>query len=554
MSAREKDPRRRAETRQEDVKVMELYPQQGKVRILDTVLDVMPVPDEVSARRFIPKWESMKSSVCWDTPTVHLVRDMSVRLAGGIPSRSEGPTGVSKSFAVEVLAALTNRSYLRHNYSKDSDPGDTIGRFVPSDARLAVRFEELLADESLKEESKDLIEKAKREDRSLTIYESRKLAMHEGLPGLEDSKDWRWQNGTLTGSMAYGSIYGADEPNLSPGNVIERENSALEKRPMLRLVEHEGEVIRSLTPQEKSIVDNGGVVPGVISLDSHFWYNAAQNPWGIGGGRVEESEARRNRLQDRIVESLTKKEYEEYLHFLIHGDQPDVVWQNKRYRGEKNVPTQYRELEQIPNVDVLIPWLAGFQTDLQELADKGKIGSEKDIKGGSYVYSRRNMERFLDTLKGAKTALVDTTELFKTGDLVYNENWHDLVTEAIHQEYLAGMYKEDQEVITDLIKASGIEEHLGPSQNNPSVPDWVKKAEQKGIQVEASPGEWIISRTSATNFGIIMDEQRKDYTFTEDGDRISAKRQIKSIAELFHQREREQAVPEQVVFRSGEEV
>ncbi len=529
----------RTEARVGGVPVIETYPLEGKVRVLDVVLDVLSLPKEVNARRFIPKWDSMKASVCWDTPTVHLVRDMALRLAGNVPSRSEGPTGVSKSFAVEVLAALTNRSYLRHNYSKDSDPGDTIGRFVPSDARLAVRFDELLADPNLRDESRDIIDKAKVEDRSLTVYESRQIASLQGISGLEDAKDWKWKNGTLTGSMIYGSIYGADEPNLAPGNVLERENPAQEKRPSLRLVEHEGEIVRPLTPEEQSIMDAGGVVAGVIGLDKAFWYNAAQNPYGIGGGRSEESEARRNRLQDRIVEALTEKEYEEYLRFLILGEQPDILWNNKKYKGEKKVQTEYRDLENIPNAEVFIKWLAAFQSDLQKLTEIGKIGSEKDIKGGSYVYTRRNMERFLDSIKGAQKGLLDTTELFRTGKIVHNTNWHDLVMEAIDQEYLKGMYQEDQEIIRELIKASGIEDQLGPSANNPAVPAWVKKAQAKGIQVEDKQGMWAISRLSMSQVPTIdLSEIEQDagiegYTFESDGDNISVSRPIRSILELF---------------------
>jgi len=85
-----------------------------------------------------------------------------------------------------------------------------------------------------------------------------------------------------------------------------------------------------------------GIVPGVIGLDSRYWYVAAQNPFGIGGGRFEESEARRNRLQDRIVEGLTTKEYEEFLRFLIKGEQPDIVWQNRRHKGEKEILKTYQ--------------------------------------------------------------------------------------------------------------------------------------------------------------------------------------------------------------------
>ena len=524
-----------------DVSVIEFYPDKQQVRVLDVVLDVLPLPEDAKARRFIPSWESMKSHVCWDTPTVCLIRDMAIRLSGGIASRSEGPTGVSKSFAIEVLAALTNRSYLRHNYSKDSDPGDTIGRFVPSDRRLAIRFEELLADEKLNKESREIVEKAKLENRPLTIYESRKVAKNEGISGLEENNLWRWQNGTLTGSMMYGSVFGADEPNLAPGNVVERENSAIEKRAKLRLVEHEGEIIRPLSAEEKSIIDSGGIVPGVVGLDQKFWYVAAQNPWGIGGGRIEESEARRNRLQDRIVESLTSKEYQEYLMFLIHGNQPDISWQGRKFKGEKGVGTYYRDLEKIPNIDLVLGWLATFQTDLQSLCEKGKIGSEKDIKGGSYVYSRRNIERFLDTLKGAQKSLVDMSVLFDKKALEINTNWHDLFMEALYQEYLAGMYREDAELVLELIRASGIEDKLGPSINVLSLPSWVRTVKRNGVDVSNNGGEWILSKLDIQNNKIDIKELSESilvegYDVSDTGDNFLVTARLKGIMETYQEK------------------
>ncbi len=249
---------------QPEIKTIEFYPAQRKVRVLDVMLDQLPLPEDQMAARFIPKWETLSREVCWDRPTLSLIRDLAVGLSGAVSKRLEGPTGVSKSFGLEVLAAITNRGYLRHNYSKDSDPGDTVGRFVPSDSKLAVQFAELLADPDLKNDARRIVENAEAESRPLTIFESKKIAAALGLPDLSDGKNWSWKNGTLTGSMIYGSIFGADEPNLAPGNVLERENPALEKRPSLRLVEHQGEVVRKLTPEEQSIIDNGGYIPGVI--------------------------------------------------------------------------------------------------------------------------------------------------------------------------------------------------------------------------------------------------------------------------------------------------
>jgi hypothetical protein len=488
----ERDSGVRSPERTRALPVVEFYPAERKVRILDVVLDVLPLPDDVNARRFVPPWKNMEKTACWDTPTVTLVRDMAVRLTGGISSRNEGPTGVSKSFAAEVICALTNRSYLRHNYSRESDIGDTIGRFVPSDKHLAVRFEELLAEPGLGKEERIIIEKARKESRPLTVFESKKIAKSLGFDGLEDDNNWKWKNGTLTGSMAYGSVYGADEVNLAPGNIVERENSAIEKNPSMRLVEHEGEVVRGLTPDEQSIIDHGGVIPGVIGLDRKFWYVAAQNPYGIGGGRTEESEARRNRLQDRIVEALTTKEYEEFLTFLVHGDQPDILWQGRKFKGEGNIQTYYRSLEAIPNVDIFIERLAKFQHDLEELTAKGKIGSEKDIRGGSYVYTRRNLIRLLDSIVGAKGSVLDIEETMKQKKPILNTNWHDLVMEGIYQEYLAGMYKSDKEVVADLLSANGLEEVLGESKNNLRPPKWVLEANKKGLQVAKGEDGWVI--------------------------------------------------------------
>lgn len=540
------------------VPVIEFLPDYNKVRILDVVLDVLPLPDNPMARRFIPSWQKFENTTCWDESTVMLVRDMAIRLAGGISSRNEGSTGVSKSFSAEVICALTNRSYLRHNYSKNSDIGDTIGRFVPQDEKLSVRFEELLADQTIKGETRRIIEKAEAESRPLTIYESKRIAALEGLDGLTETTPWKWKNGTLTGSMAYGSVFGADEVNLAPGNVVERENSAIERNPMLRLVEHEGEIIRDLTPEEQSIIDNGGIVPGVIGLNSHFWYVAAQNPFGIGGGRVEESEARRNRLQDRIVDALTKKQCEDYLRFLIRGDNPDIVFSGRKFRGKKNVRTHFRDFENIPNVDVLIKWVAEFQHDLEKLVEAQKIGVEKDIQGGSYVYTRRNLLRFLDTIKGAQKTKVDLETLFNTGQVTLNKSWHDLVAEGIYQEYLIGMYKEDRNIVQKLIEQAGIMDMLGQSSNTKSVPGWVNQVQKKGVQVTQGNGEWVLSKLGVSNARIhitrlLQRMVKEGYTTVDNGDTILAKRPVRSVLALYQEMFKEQEEPIASVQTAREE-
>jgi midasin (ATPase involved in ribosome maturation) len=258
--------RRGSEVQTNGVPVIEFYPEAKKVRVLDVTLDVLPLPDDPLTSRYIPKWQTMKNRVCWDEPTITLIRDLAVRLQSGIPTRLEGPTGVSKSFAVQVICAITNRGFIRHNYSKDTDIGDIIGRFVPSDGSISMRLEDLLVHKDMTDEGREIIEDALRQSRMLTLFESKRIAQIIGFNHLNDDANWRWHNGPLPGSAMYGSTYLADERNLAPGNVNERENSIQERNPLLRIDEHEGEVIRPLTAEEHAIVDNGGIIPGVIGI------------------------------------------------------------------------------------------------------------------------------------------------------------------------------------------------------------------------------------------------------------------------------------------------
>ncbi len=550
----------------------------SKVRILDVVIDVLPLPTkkvmengqekeyaDTIASRFIPKWESMKDRICQDTPTLLLLRDMAIRMYGGVGSRVIGPTGVSKSTCAEVLCALTNRNFLRHGFSRDADVGDIIGRFVPKESKLAASFEELLHLPNFKTESAQIVHNAQSQSRSLTILESKIVARNEGLTDIAEAQEWVWKNGTLTGTMIYqkGGVFNADEIGLAPANVRERMNSAQERYASLRLVEHEAENVRGLSEEEQDIIDHGGIVPGVIGLGQYYWYVATENPWGIGGGRTEPSEAEMNRLQTRVVPPIGTREYEDFLYYEIKGDQPTVTYMNRAWPGAKDVATDFnkrkvetkgkhkkslervktdleeakpRDFKELPKLDIVIKWMAKFQDDLDKLGPNGlgKIGTERDIKGGSYIYTRRNLLRFLDSMRSAQKTLIDVDYLFKTGKLRYNDSWTDHFWEGLNQEYLMDMYQEDREAVMKIIEASGIMDYLGPSKNNPKAPEWIKKAKAKGMNVTEGQGEYEISKLDLTNAQITVGEfEKAGYRVEDLGDNYKISRELKGAIELW---------------------
>lgn len=467
----------------------------GKVRILDVVVDVLPLPDDPIARRYIPDWEQLSKEIVLGTKQVQLLRDLAFKMQAGVHTRVEGVPGASKTQSLEILAAITHHSYIDHYHSKDEQVGNIIGKFVPNTGTDSdVRYEELLALPNVPTEAKQIINDAASHQRPMTKIESMQVAKLLGFDGLDDKKAWKWKNGPLTGAMAYGAIYAAEERNLSPGSVIERQNSVIGKHPRLRIDEHEGELIRELSPEEQQIVEDGGAIPGIIGLNDQFWYVAAQNPYGIGGGRTEESTAARNRLSDVVVGALDETDYEEFLRFQITGDQPDVVYQGHRFSGEKDLPTAYRHLESMPNVDEVITFLAKFQAGLQIEVEKGTIGLTKDEEGGSYFWSYRNLSRFLDQLDAAQGSVLDLDELFGSGELVTSRNWRPIFEEALRQEYLLGMTVQDREkVIKTMIEPTGILDMLGQA-HIPDMPANLKAMQAAGIKVvfDQKTGQWSI--------------------------------------------------------------
>lgn len=535
------------------IPVIEFLPEMGKVRVLDVLLDVFPLSADPMANRFIPPWENIRDGTCWDEPTVRLLRDLAIGFQSTTFMRLEGPPGTSKSHIARAICALTNRNFIEYSNSHDTEIGDQLGRFIPSDHTIETSFLELLKNLDEKTQSKEyqIVKIAEQESRPLTILESKIIAKALGISGLEDDSTWMWHNGPHTGSMLYGSTKVDDEANQAPQGVMEGLNSSMDgKKSRIRIDGHKGEQIRPLTAKEEQIKAAGGFIPGVFGLHERYFYIATQNPWGIGGGRFEESPARRNRLRDRIVEALSAKDYEDYIRYLIAGNQPDITFNNKTYRGEKNIKTDYRSLEKMPNTEIFIQWLARFHTDLITLTEEGKIGTERDLKGGSYEYTRRNINRVFDTILDLPKSLLDVDRLHREGVITTTLNWHDIVMEGIIQEYLCGMYKEDRIAIEKAIEASGIFEHLGESINNPKPPAWVSKARNKGLIVDRTQGGWMLRRTQMQELQIDLSSLNDERTITEDyeindneSDTIILTRKMKSICDTFPSPSQESYTP-----------
>jgi hypothetical protein len=154
--------------------------------LLDAAL---PVTDACSAgdRKFIPS-SARFAGLCFDQAFVETLHAVQTGTLHGMPVALEGETAASKTTAVLFLAHLLKQPVVRLNLNGQTDAGELVGRFIPSD------------------------------------------------------RGWEFQEGALPGAMRRGHWLLLDEMNLAEPQVLERLNCALESPPTLVLSEGHGTV------------------------------------------------------------------------------------------------------------------------------------------------------------------------------------------------------------------------------------------------------------------------------------------------------------------------
>lgn len=160
---------------------------EGETRLLlDNALPVS-TPRNEEDRRFIPQ-SGRFQGLCFDQPFVETLHAVLTGVTHGMPVALEGVTAASKTTAVLYLAHLLDQPVIRLNLNGQTDAGELVGRFVPS------------------------------------------------------NNGWQFQEGSLPMAMRRGLWLLLDEMNLAEPQVLERLNCALESPSTLVLSEGCGTV------------------------------------------------------------------------------------------------------------------------------------------------------------------------------------------------------------------------------------------------------------------------------------------------------------------------
>jgi MoxR-like ATPase len=361
-----------------------------------------------------------------DERTAKTVAKIASCVEQGIPCLLEGDTATSKTSAIMYLALRANMQVERLNMNGQTDTSELIGKYVPNDGQSQIEFETLTKNkEALPPRSRAIIDLATKEDRGLTLDESKMIAAELGIPPQE----WRWQDGVVTRAMRQGSWLLLDEINLAPGNVRERLNSLLEKSGKLLLSENGGEVI---APHE------------------HFRVFATMNPVEMGA-REKMSAAEKDRwIGQRFVLRPSKDEFKQMMEFLVFGKQPEVEIRGQKYKGEKR-PAKFPELAKLKGIENFLAKFASFFYKLDQQVREGKIGKNQIEK---LPISRRRLIAFLDAM--ATVRFIDRRTRNSVG---VTEDPKRIILHAIDDLFLDLLRTDDDRTkVKNLLKSYGLTE------------------------------------------------------------------------------------------------
>lgn len=159
---------------------------QGIRYLLDSAMPAEFLGGEAD-RKYVPQ-AARFAGLCFDQPFVETLHAVLTGTRHAMPVALEGETAASKTTAVLYLAHLLKQAVIRLNLNGQTDAGELVGRFIPSD------------------------------------------------------HGWKFQEGSLPLAMRRGYWLLLDEMNLAEPQVLERLNCAIEATPTLVLSEGHGTV------------------------------------------------------------------------------------------------------------------------------------------------------------------------------------------------------------------------------------------------------------------------------------------------------------------------
>ncbi|MFH0946282.1 MAG: AAA family ATPase, partial [Planctomycetota bacterium] len=393
------------------------------------------------------------------------------------PCLLEGETSTSKTSTIEYLAMRTNHQLVRLNLNGQTDTSELIGKFVPNDGKLQIEFENAIQNpDLLSGGSMRIVKQARSEARNLTMLESQKVAVAEGI----QTPDWRWQDGIVPQAMKQGWWVILDEINLAEPQILERLNSVIERNPSLVMSEQGNTRIGADAAEQEN------------QLHKNFRMFATMNPAEYSG-RAAMSPAYKDRWTSYIYANPPGEA--DYLAMgmnTVYGEQPRVTVRGVDYQAESSQPLEL--IREVPNMRAFLQKLAKFEVKMEELTRTRAIGKNRKEK---YTFTRRGLielfefleqKRIVDRRAGTVKSVVDAPK--------------EMVLRALQYYYLDDIAgEEDMKKVTDLMDSIGISEKTWKIEfTEDGEKQWAKEEKKRKKEDEPEPEEGEAGGRDAETF------------------------------------------------------
>ena len=343
------------------------------VQILDQVL-----PRSKARSPLVPTADQFRH-ICLDGGFLCNARAVALGVRHGLPVALEGETAASKTTAILWVAHLIGQPVVRLNLHGQSDTGELIGRYVPYDGRNGASQGRRPA-EGNHNPANRLSQPA---DGPLGWSKCGTFAVEDRPP----TPSWVFQEGYIPQAMRQGWWVLLDEINLAEPQVLERLNPVIEQPPSLVLSESDG-----------TIFGAGGTVP--VAPGFHLF--ATLNPADYAGRSVLSPAFRDRWLIWHQAEAPGESDFAAMLRCAVFGEQPEFVFQGKRYQTPPGEPV-YPELARIPGIRDVLPRLAMFHSSLCLAAGmSGAAPALGRLRRERYVFTRRTLMTCLQVLQRAR--------------------------------------------------------------------------------------------------------------------------------------------------------
>lgn len=504
------------------------------VRILDKKFRINIDAIDEDAIPYFRKWEDFSDVTFMNERTAEIMLYILSVGKDGSTSALVGLPGATKTFGYKLAAAILNIPIFKFSSNADVDKDDLYGGWKPKVKEPLVALKDLRSTlQKMNEESspseKQSISEEKREeviklidtiledlssrDKRLVLeWEYEYIASRLEMTTLMSDAGWERDESLLAKAMRLGGIYLLDEASRMRPGAMEGLNPVLEWNPSANI---DGKVHRKLNGTEQLVFDETGIPPkDVVPINEFFGVGIADNPSGQSADSNEYTDAIQSRIEMMVVENMDPEELEQFMLFMIFGEQPDITTKSGMvYHGHRGVDTPYQNirenypdspinsLEQFSDIRSVLIWLSRFQADLNLLIEEENIGAERKEIGGKRIFDLRAIEYFLEHLvkNFADEVLVDESSITTGEELQQNVSLYDAFMDALETSYLNSFVGEDRRRLDKLVEASGLDKLLGDSgRKGPgNIPDWVVKARNSGMTVESDgSGGFSFSNTN----------------------------------------------------------